>query len=87
MPAEPVSRRWWRYAPFGMRGLIVLVLLIAIGLGWLVRRRHIQRDAVAAIREAGGQADYRDLVFEEAGTDLGASLAGIDVGAWTYRPH
>ena len=41
-----------------MRGLIVLVLVIGAGLGWLVRQAHIQRDAVAAIRKAGGTVSY-----------------------------
>jgi hypothetical protein len=41
-----------------MRGLIVLVLLIGAGLGWIVRPAHIQREAVAAIRGAGGSVFY-----------------------------
>lgn len=41
-----------------MRGLIAVVLVIGAGLGWLVRQAHIQRDAVAAIEEAGGEAYY-----------------------------
>jgi len=34
------------------------VLLIGAGLGWLVRSAHVQRDAVAAIRRAGGSVSY-----------------------------
>jgi hypothetical protein len=43
---------------FSIRGLIVLVLLIGAGLGWLVRSAYVQRDAVAAIRRAGGSFSY-----------------------------
>ena len=67
MPADSVAHRWRRFLRFSMRGLIVLVLLIAIGMGWLVRSAQIQRDAVAAIHEAGGQADYH-LLRDTAGT-------------------
>jgi hypothetical protein len=56
MPDEskPVSRPWRRFLRFSVRGLIVLVLVIGVGLGWIVRRAHIQRDAVSAITKAGG---------------------------------
>ena len=56
--AKPVSRPWRRYLLFSVRGLIVLVLLIGVGLGWMVRSAHIQRDAVAAIRLVGGSVIY-----------------------------
>jgi Leucine Rich repeat len=55
---KPVSRPWWNYVRFSLRALIVLVLLIGAGLGWLVRSAHVQRDAVAAIRRAGGGVTY-----------------------------
>ena len=57
MPAESVSRSWRRFLRFSMRGLIVLVLVIGLGLGWMVRtirRARIQPEAVAAIRKARG---------------------------------
>jgi Leucine-rich repeat (LRR) protein len=34
------------------------VLVIGVGLGWIVRSAHIQRDAVAAIKNAGGTVAY-----------------------------
>ena len=55
---KPLSRPWWNYVRFSLRGLIVLVLVIGVGLGWLVRSAHVQRDAVAAIRRAGGSVSY-----------------------------
>jgi internalin A len=51
-------RSWRRFLRFGVRGLIVLVLVIAAGLGWTVHLAHVQRDAVAAIRKAGGAVSY-----------------------------
>ena len=58
MPAEPVPRPWRRFLRFSVRGLIVLVLMIGAGLGWLVRQAHVQRDAVHAIKQAHGLASY-----------------------------
>ena len=55
---KPLSRPWWNYVRFSLRAQIVLVLLIGAGLGWLVRSAHVQRDAVAAIRNAGGVVLY-----------------------------
>jgi internalin A len=60
MPADlkTISRPWRRYLRFSVRGLIVLVLVIGLGLGWIVRSARIQRDAVAAIERAGGDVAY-----------------------------
>ncbi len=55
---KPLSRPWWNYVRFSLRALVVLVLLIGAGLGWLVRSADVQRDAVAAIRKAGGTVAY-----------------------------
>ena len=51
-------RSFRKFLRFGVRGLIVLVLVVGAGLGWIVRQAHIQRDAVAAIKEAGGSVRY-----------------------------
>jgi hypothetical protein len=56
--ADLVSRSWRSYLRFSVRGLIVLVLVIGAGLGWVVRSAHIQRDAVAAIEKDGGSFCY-----------------------------
>jgi hypothetical protein len=58
MPADHVSRPSRPFLRFSVRGLIVLVLVIGIWLGWLVRSACIQRDAVAAITAAGGSVKY-----------------------------
>ncbi len=55
---QPVSCLWRRYLRFSVRGLIVLVLVIGAGLGWVVRSARMQREAVAAIKDAGGIAFY-----------------------------
>src|SRR4051794_38588663 len=60
-PDRPVARPWRRFLRFSVRGMIVVVLVVGVGLGWLVRLARIaqiQRDAVAAIHEAGGTARY-----------------------------
>jgi hypothetical protein len=56
--AKPVARPWQRFLRFTVRGLIVLVLVIGGGLGWLVRSARIQREAVAAIEKARGGVSY-----------------------------
>ncbi len=56
--SKPTPRPWRRFLRFTIRGLIVLVLVIAAGCGWIVRQAHAQRDAVAAITKAGGNVLY-----------------------------
>jgi internalin A len=56
--SRPLSRPWRRFLRFSVRGLIVLVLVIGVWLGWVVRLAHNQRDAVAAIERAGGRVSY-----------------------------
>jgi hypothetical protein len=58
MRAGPVSRSWQRYLRFSVRVLIVLVLVMGAGLGWVVRSARIQREAVQAITRAGGWVKY-----------------------------
>ena len=52
MPNEPVSRCWRRYLRFSVRGLIVVVLVIGLGLGWIVR-------GADAARGGGGDHERR----------------------------
>jgi hypothetical protein len=59
MHIERASATWRRYLKVSVRGLMVIVLLAGISLGWLVGNARIQRDAVAAIeRTNGGVAMY-----------------------------
>ena len=55
---KPVCRPWRRFLRLSVRGLIVLVLVIGGWLGWLVRTARTQRDAVVAIKIAGGHVAY-----------------------------
>ena len=45
-------------APAQRAALMVVVLITGGGFGWLMYRARIQRDAVAAIRRAGGLTYY-----------------------------
>ena len=56
--AKSVARPWRRFVRLSVRGLIVLVLVMGAGLGWLVRSARIQREAVAAIKNAGDRVWY-----------------------------
>jgi hypothetical protein len=60
LPVSPPNRRWWRGSRIrlSLRGLMALVLLLGIWMGWYVRRVKLQRDAVAAIKRAGGTVAY-----------------------------
>ncbi len=58
-PANPTSRPWRRFLRFSVRGMIVVMLVVGGWLGWIVRSARIQREAVAAIRKAGGGTSYR----------------------------
>ncbi len=46
------------HARFSVRTLMVLVLVVGGGFGWIVHRAHVQRDAVAAIKRGGGEVLY-----------------------------
>jgi hypothetical protein len=51
-------RPWWTHVRLSLRGLIVMVLLIAGILGWTVRQARVQHDAVAMITRPGGTVYY-----------------------------
>lgn len=70
--AKPVSRPWRRFLRFSVRGLIIVVLLIAGWLGWIVHGARIQHEAVAAIIKDRGRIEYdwesHSGCFSAAGT-------------------
>ena len=43
---------------FTVRWMMILVLIVAGGLGWLAYRARIQREAIAAIERGGGKAYF-----------------------------
>jgi hypothetical protein len=67
---KPALHPWRRYLRYSVRGLIISVLIVGGWLGWVVRSAQIQRDAVAAIKQAGGSVRY-DWEFSN-----GESLSG-----------
>jgi hypothetical protein len=58
MRPEPALHPWRKYLRFSVRGLIVVVLVIGAGLGWIVHEAHVQRDAVAAIQKSASSVGY-----------------------------
>lgn len=60
-PATAGPAGWRRFLRFSLRGLLLLVLLVSVWLGWQVNRAHKQRRAVLRIQELGGEAwfDYQ----------------------------
>jgi internalin A len=60
-PSKHIWHPWLSHLRFSVRGLIVLVLVIGGGLGWLVpmaREARVQRVAVEAIKQSGGDVKY-----------------------------
>jgi Leucine Rich Repeat (LRR) protein len=51
-------RRWCRYLCTSVRGLIALVVVMALGFAWEAHRTRVQRRAVAMIRAADGSVQY-----------------------------
>jgi len=92
MPADCVLSRWRRFMQFSMRGLVV-VLVMAIVLGWFVRSAHVQRDAVATIVRAGGSAEYdwpcqmfihNTRVTDDGSKGLKQSLPGLTLIQFSF---
>jgi AcrB/AcrD/AcrF family len=54
----PRKRPWRRYLRLSVRGLILVVLAVGGCLGWWLHLARVQRQAVAAIRGAGGTISY-----------------------------
>ncbi len=58
MLAQPITRSSRRPFRFSVRALVVVVIVVGIGLGWIVHRAHLQRDTVATIKSTGGSVTY-----------------------------
>jgi hypothetical protein len=58
MPDQPLPMPWWHRLRLSVRALIALVMAIGVFLGWYVQAVQVQRDAVAAIKKAGGAVAY-----------------------------
>ncbi len=60
MGIEPPTTRWRKRPPVRLtvRTLMIFVLVFGGGLGWVVHRARVQRDAAAAIERTGGSVVY-----------------------------
>ena len=58
MPRQPWPKTWRQRVRFNVRTMMIAVLVLCGSLGWVVRRAGVQREAVAAIRRAGGDVVY-----------------------------
>ena len=84
--ASTISCPWRSFLRFSVRGMIVLVIGIGVGLGWWLHSVRIQRDAVTAILRAGGSVEYELVRTDWASTQRGnpwirrslADLVGVD---------
>lgn len=58
LPRVRIRVRWPRRRALSVRGLMILILMIGCGLGWVMHRARVQREAVEAIIRAGGEIIY-----------------------------
>jgi Leucine-rich repeat (LRR) protein len=65
MPDQSLPKSRWPRIRLSVRALMILVLLLGGGLGWIERSVRIQRDAVAAIKRTGAGVLY-DWQFRNA---------------------
>jgi Leucine Rich repeat len=77
MTDQPSPRTRWRLprARVSVRALMGVVLVLAVGLGFYVRSVHVQQDAVAAIKRAGGSVQY-DRRWGDHDPDIYPHLGG-----------
>ncbi len=54
MPDQPSQRIWRRRLRLSVRALMILVLILGGGVGWVVHRVQVKREAFAAVEKAGG---------------------------------
>src|SRR5262245_4332332 len=83
MRDHPSPKSWRRRLRLSVRALMVVVLITGGVLGWVIHRARVQREAVAAIRQAGGSVSYHDQSMpRSSGNDWwprwAADILGID---------
>ena len=69
MATPPVKPRH-RFFRFSLRGLLVLILVVAIALAWAIRKAREQGNAVAALEKVGCQIEYDWIESEYRGRSL-----------------
>jgi hypothetical protein len=58
IPELLLPESWRRRLRLSVRGLMVIVLVLGGGMGWVAYRARVQREAVATIKRAGGEIAY-----------------------------
>ncbi len=58
MTDQPVRKPWWHRFRFRLRSLMIAIGIVGGGLGWIIHRAQVQRDAVAVIERHGGFVLY-----------------------------
>jgi Leucine Rich repeats (2 copies)/Leucine Rich repeat len=86
MPDERLPRFWIHRLRVSVRTLMILVLVLGGGLGWLAylaRQAQIQRVAVTAVRKVGGSVLY-DWQFESGKVRVkpGTNIISDEVPRW-----
>jgi hypothetical protein len=86
MPDEQRARNWRRLFRVSVRAMMILVVVLGGGLGWvahLVRQARIQREAVAAIRKIGGSYLYDwQLEGRRVRVKKGTNIISHEVPGW-----
>jgi hypothetical protein len=74
------QQAWWRRSRFhlSVRAMMMSDLVLGLEFGWVVRRAHVQRDAVAAIERTGGRVscdwDYQGFQHGRVARPLGRHI-------------
>ena len=79
IPSSTESRR--RRFRISVRLLMIFVLILGGGLGWIANRARVQREAVAAILRAGGNVCYADQPF----TGTAAGSPSVTPDSWLMK--
>jgi hypothetical protein len=53
-----LTRFWWQRLRISLRAMLILVIVVGGGLGWVTRRAEVQREAVSAIKRTGAGVLY-----------------------------
>jgi hypothetical protein len=80
MPRHVSPHSWRHLFRMSVRTLLILVLVLGGGLGWVFRLAHAQRDAAAVIKEASGYVRYDWELKDEKRwwPEWLAKIAGVD---------
>ena len=83
MPTDKPRRRWLR---FSLRSLFLLVVVIAVLLGWMIHKVRQQGVAVAALREMGCWVRYDYFPMSPTTLEKLKKLLGVEPPGYRCRP-